>query len=148
MLKKNYSKDTFDLEELDGHNGIEHDASLLREWLSLFPSSYILNDLPSGLDAALQPDQSVKHIPYIEELLATPTVKDKHGNDIITAKDISRILGKRRAVARAVNKEYSLSLFHRIFGSAKYIIFIHLFKHTLTFHQCLDTNHHLWRSCG
>lgn len=35
MLKRNYSKDTFDLEELDGHNGIEHDASLFREWLLL-----------------------------------------------------------------------------------------------------------------
>jgi hypothetical protein len=31
MLKKNYSSDTFDLEELDLHNGIEHDASLFRE---------------------------------------------------------------------------------------------------------------------
>jgi hypothetical protein len=31
MLKKNYSKDTFDLQELDLHNGIEHDASLVRE---------------------------------------------------------------------------------------------------------------------
>lgn len=108
----------------------------------------MLNDLPSGLDAALQPDQSVKHIPYIEELLATPTVKDKDGNDIITAKDLSRILGKRRAVARAVNKEYSLSLFHRIFGSTKYIIFIHLFRHMLIFHQRLDANHRLWRPCG
>ena len=28
MLKKSYSKDTFDLAELDLHNGIEHDASL------------------------------------------------------------------------------------------------------------------------
>jgi hypothetical protein len=28
MLKKNYSKDTFDLAELNLHNGIEHDASL------------------------------------------------------------------------------------------------------------------------
>lgn len=30
MLKKSYSEDTFDLEELDLHNGIEHDASLTR----------------------------------------------------------------------------------------------------------------------
>jgi hypothetical protein len=28
MLKKNYSKDTFDLADLNLHNGIEHDASL------------------------------------------------------------------------------------------------------------------------
>lgn len=31
MLKKSFNNDTFDLEELDVHNGIEHDASLLRE---------------------------------------------------------------------------------------------------------------------
>jgi hypothetical protein len=34
MLKKSYSKDTFDLEELDVHNGIEHDASIVREWFT------------------------------------------------------------------------------------------------------------------
>jgi len=28
MLNKNYWKDTFDLAELNVHNGIEHDASL------------------------------------------------------------------------------------------------------------------------
>lgn len=31
MLKKDYNKDTIDLKELDLHNGIEHDASLVRE---------------------------------------------------------------------------------------------------------------------
>jgi hypothetical protein len=31
MLKRSYSADSFDLEELDLHNGIEHDASLFRE---------------------------------------------------------------------------------------------------------------------
>jgi hypothetical protein len=30
MLGKDYAKDTFDLKELDLHNGIEHDASLTR----------------------------------------------------------------------------------------------------------------------
>lgn len=55
MLERNFSEDTFDLEEIDLHNGIEHEASLLR------------------LDAALQPDQSIKHVPFIEELLAAAT---------------------------------------------------------------------------
>ncbi|KAG2356593.1 Chloroperoxidase [Suillus spraguei] len=99
MLKKSYSKDTFDLKELDLHNGIEHDASLLR------------------LDTAFQPDQSIKHVPFIEELLAAATSKDEAGNDLITTKDLSRMLGKRRAIARAVNKDFSLSFFHKIFGS-------------------------------
>lgn len=100
MLKRSYSNDTFDLEELDLHNGIEHDASLFR------------------LDTALEPNQSVKHVPFIEEVLASATGKDNHGHTIITTKDMARMLGKRRAVARAVNSEFSLSFFHKIFGSA------------------------------
>ncbi|KAG0702213.1 Chloroperoxidase [Suillus ampliporus] len=99
MLKRSYSKDTFDLEEVSLHNGIEHDASLLRP------------------DSAFEPNQSTKDVPSIEELLAAATGKDKDGNDVITAKDISKMLGKRRAVSRAVNKEFSLSFLHKIFGS-------------------------------
>jgi len=38
MLKKNYSKDTFDLEEISLHNGIEHDASLTRKFTFILPS--------------------------------------------------------------------------------------------------------------
>lgn len=30
MLQRNYGEETFDLEELDLHNGIEHDGSLTR----------------------------------------------------------------------------------------------------------------------
>jgi hypothetical protein len=61
----------------------------------------------------------VKYVPFIEEVLASATGKDKQGHAIITSKDLSKILGKRRAVARAVNSEFSLSFFHKIFGSAK-----------------------------
>ncbi|KAG2041897.1 Chloroperoxidase [Suillus americanus] len=100
MLKKSFSHGTLDLAELDLHNGIEHDASLLR------------------LDAAFQPNQSTKHVPYIEELLAAASNKDKDGNDVLTVKDLSKLLGKRRAVSRAVNKEFTLKLFHKLFGCA------------------------------
>ena len=37
MLNKSYKKDTFDLEELDLHNGIEHDGSLTRAYISCRP---------------------------------------------------------------------------------------------------------------
>ncbi|KAG1831042.1 Chloroperoxidase, partial [Suillus variegatus] len=50
MLKKNYSEDLFDLEELDLHNGIEHDGSLL------------------CLDSALEQTQSTKHVPVISHI--------------------------------------------------------------------------------
>lgn len=100
MLNRSYSSDTFDLEELDLHNGIEHDASLTR------------------LDTALASNQSGKHIPFVEELLSFATGKDAEGKPLLTIKDMSRILGKRRAEAKATNKDYSLSLFHKVFGSA------------------------------
>jgi len=100
MLNRSYSSDTFDLEDLDLHNGIEHDASLTR------------------LDTALTPAQSTQHVPFIEELLSFATGKDAEGREILTIKDMSRILGKRRAEAKATNKDYTLSLFHKIFGSA------------------------------
>jgi hypothetical protein len=88
----------------------------------------------SGLDAAFQPDQSIKDMPFIEELLAAATGKDKDNNNIITTKGLSRILGKQHAVARAVNKEFSLSFFHKIFGSMKYVVASFIFQaHFYTF---------------
>jgi len=100
MLNRSYTEDTFDLEELDLHNGIEHDAFLTR------------------LDTALQPKQSTIHIPFIEELLSFATGKDAQERSLLTKKDMSRILGKRRAEAKARNKDYTLSMFHKVFGSA------------------------------
>jgi hypothetical protein len=87
--------------------------------LPYLSGSRVSNKLSSGLDTALEPNQSMKHVPFIEELLAAFTGKDKYGNDVLTTKDLSRILGKRRAVARATNNEFSLSFFHKIFGSSK-----------------------------
>lgn len=69
-------------------------------------------------------------MPFIDELLAAATGKDKNSNTVITTKDLSRMLGKRRAVARASNREFSLSFFHKIFGSTKYVIASSVFKRT------------------
>jgi hypothetical protein len=85
------------------------------------------NNLSLGLDTALEPNQSAKHVPFIEELLSSATGKDKDDNICITVKDISSILGKRRAVARATNDQFSLSSFHKIFGSTKYVIVFFFF---------------------
>ena len=74
-----------------------------------------------GLDTALQPNQSIKHVPFIEELLSFATDKDANGNGntLLTKRDMSRIQGKRRADAKATNKAYTLSFFHKVFGSSK-----------------------------
>jgi len=100
MLDRSYRKDTFDLEEISLHNGIEHDASLTR------------------LDTALQPNQGVPHPPYVEELFTFATGKDADGKPLLLDKDLSRILGKRRAESKAINKDHSLRFIHRLFSTA------------------------------
>ncbi|KAF8241080.1 Cloroperoxidase [Tricholoma matsutake] len=100
MLKKNYSKDTFDLAELDLHNGIEHDASLTRD------------------DVYFQPHQGKPHLLYVKELLESATGKDKEGNALLTSADLSRISAIRRVESRAKNPEFTLSTFHKMFGSS------------------------------
>ncbi|KAG6913428.1 hypothetical protein DXG01_006864 [Tephrocybe rancida] len=99
MLKKKYATDTFDLAELDLHNGIEHDASLLRR------------------DVHFEPNQSTIYVPFVKELLASATGKDTDGIPILTLSDISLISSKRRAEARAENPEFTLSKLHKTFGS-------------------------------
>ncbi|KAF9225398.1 Cloroperoxidase [Gyrodon lividus] len=99
LLNRSYSKDVFDLHELDLHNGIEHDASLTR------------------FDTAIQPDQSIKDVSFINQMLDAASGKDKEGNVILTVNDLSNISGKRRAEARATNKEFTLGFLHKIFGS-------------------------------
>jgi len=103
MLGKSYKTDTFDLKDIDLHNatGIEHDASLFRR------------------DRYFEPDQSVIHMPYVNECLAFATGKDKDGKPLMTKADLSRISSKRRAEARvAGNPDFELNKLHRTFGSS------------------------------
>ncbi|KAJ6530870.1 Chloroperoxidase [Mycena vulgaris] len=109
MLKKDYRKDTFDLAEIGLHNAIEHDASLVRQ------------------DVRFNPDQGKPYLPYVNEVLASASGKDKEGNPIITTADLSRCLAKRRAEARALNPDFSLSTYHRYVGSSNSSGFITIF---------------------
>ncbi|KAK7447727.1 hypothetical protein VKT23_013983 [Stygiomarasmius scandens] len=100
MLKKSYSKDTFDLEEISLHNGIEHDASLCRQ------------------DLYFEKDQGKPHLPYINELLSSATGKSSDGSPLLTIDDLSRYSAKRRMEAKASNPEFSLAFIHKMFGSS------------------------------
>lgn len=51
----------------------------------------------------------------VEELLACGTGP----NGDLTPADLSRILGKRRTESKKNNPMFSLSTFHKVFGSAK-----------------------------
>ncbi|THV02274.1 Cloroperoxidase [Dendrothele bispora CBS 962.96] len=100
MLKKKYSKDVFDLEEISLHNGIEHDASLCRQ------------------DVYFNKDQGKPHLPYINELLASASGKTADGTPLLTLDDLARYSAKRRVESKASNPEFSLAFIHKMFGSS------------------------------
>ncbi|KAH9854619.1 chloroperoxidase-like protein [Lenzites betulinus] len=95
FLSRDYWKDSLDLKDLDVHNNIEHDASVTR------------------LDTFQETDQGKIPQDLIEEVLTCGTGP---GGQLVEA-DISRLMGKRRVEAKQANPEYSLSLFHKLFGS-------------------------------
>lgn len=102
FLDRSYWSDTFDLEELSKHNEIEHDASLTRR------------------DAAHEPNQGKPDIELVEQLLGSATGGSEDSR-VLTRKDLSAILSRRRAECRLSNSNYSETFFHKGFGSAKYV---------------------------
>ncbi|THH27216.1 heme-thiolate peroxidase [Antrodiella citrinella] len=96
ILDRNYWSDSFDLADIDVHNGIEHDASLIRE------------------DQFFESDQATISVPLVERLLKSGTGP----NGDLTPADLSRLLSQRRAESKAKNPQYSQALQHRLFGSA------------------------------
>ncbi|KAJ7594379.1 Chloroperoxidase [Mycena floridula] len=100
MLKKDYSKDRIDLADIDLHNGIEHDASLTRH------------------DVAIVSDQSKPDVALVEALLASATGQTKDGDFLLTTKDLSKYSAQRRVAAKETNPDFSLSTFHKFFGSS------------------------------
>ncbi|KAF9260745.1 Cloroperoxidase [Marasmius fiardii PR-910] len=109
FLKRDYNKDTFNLEELSQHNAIEHDASLTRE------------------DVHFNQDQSKPHLPFVEELLSYATGKDSEGHALLTADDIARYSAKRRADSQANNPEFTLETIHKFFGSSNNSTMLRIF---------------------
>jgi len=96
ILRRNYSTDTFDLSDIDVHNGIEHDASLCRE------------------DSIFTPDQSKPAVKLIERLLSSGTGK----NGDLTPADLSKLLGQRRVESKRDNPQFSLAFNHKMFSSS------------------------------
>jgi len=98
FMKKDYNKDAFDLKELDEHNKIEHDGSLIRE------------------DIYFEPDTAKIATPLIENLLDSASGKDADGQPILTYPDLSKALSQRQADSKASNPEFSTNTTLRMFG--------------------------------
>ena len=104
FLDRSYWTDSFHLAELSQHNAIEHDASLTRK------------------DSALVPDQGKPDLKLVHDLLKEATGAMPDGSSRLTTSDLSRALSKRRVDARKTNENYTESLFHNFFGSAKCVL--------------------------
>ena len=89
--------------------------------LSPLSAPVLIESTSAGRDLHFEPDQSVIHMPYVKEFLASATGKDEDGNPLMTVADLSRISSKRRAEARAENPEFELNKAHKMFGSSKYV---------------------------
>ena len=87
----------------------------------LSPLLVLIEPTLIGRDRHFEPDQSVIHMPYVNECLAFATGKDKDGKPLLTIADLSRISSKRRAEAKAENPEFKLDKKHKTFGSSKYV---------------------------
>ncbi|KAK1216607.1 hypothetical protein PQX77_020727 [Marasmius sp. AFHP31] len=109
FLNRSYSKDTFNLAELDLHNAIEHDASLTRE------------------DIRFNPDQSKPHPPFVKELLSYASGKDAEGRTLLTEDDLARYSAKRRADSIANNPDYTLAKIHEFFSSSNNSTMLRIF---------------------
>jgi len=97
FLQRDYKSGTLNLNDLDVHNCIEHDASIVRH------------------DAKMQPDQSKPALDLIHEFLACGTGDD---GQTITPADLSKFLERRRAQSKADNPQYTLSVGQKLFGSS------------------------------
>ena len=65
-----------------------------------------------------QPDQSKPALDLIDDLLASATGKDENGRPMLTVADVSRFAMVRRIHSRKTNGQYTLGVFHKIFGSS------------------------------
>jgi len=95
-ISEQYGRTVFELDDLNAHNIIEHDASLIRH------------------DTKFQPDQSKPSIDLIEKLLS---LIRKNGDELTPA-ILSHVSSIRRIQSKQQNRHFYMSGGHKFFGSA------------------------------
>jgi len=145
VLDRSYTTGRFDLADIDVHNGIEHDASLVRrdtfhQFRQGMPDGELVAALlksatgpppkPLSLETASVQDAPLppNHSPYFHVAghVAKATV-DFDFNRTLTPADISRRLCERRREARNDNGQYSQDFGHKMFGSSNASTFLTIF---------------------
>ncbi|KAH9077591.1 Cloroperoxidase [Lactarius deliciosus] len=133
ILNRSYGSGHFDLADIDVHNGIEHDASLVRrdtfhQIHQGFPDGGLVaallksatgpppkRDTLPALQGHLPPNES----PYFNVAAhVSKATTDFDMNRTLTPADLSRRLGERRRESKASNGQYSQDTGHKMFGSS------------------------------
>ncbi|KAH8990843.1 Cloroperoxidase [Lactarius akahatsu] len=133
LLNRSYTYGHFDLADIDVHNGIEHDSSLVRR--DTFHQTH--QGLPDGglvaalLKSATGPPRkgdtlpaSQGHLPPNESPYfnvaahVSKATADFDMNRTFTAADLTRRLCERRRESKASNRQYSQDTTHKMFGSS------------------------------
>lgn len=117
-----FGRDYFDLSDLNTHNLMEHDASLIRE-----SSDHVLilrldAELApcAGHDAIFEPNQALPARDLIATFLASATgpASKEHPKGQLTTADLSRCLTIRRAESKSENPTFRLESLHKSFSSS------------------------------
>jgi len=106
FLQRDYNKDTMNLNDIDVHNCIEHDASILRH------------------DTKFQTDQSKPALDLIHSFLASATGDD---GKTVTLADSSKFMELRRAHSKAHNPQYTQNVDQKMFASGNASILFSFF---------------------
>ncbi|TFY79194.1 heme-thiolate peroxidase [Hericium alpestre] len=123
ILDRSYVSGTLDLEDVDVHNGIEHDASLTREDAFFLPSQS--QPSPSRVQELLACASGPALPPSVMPVKPSEADAKLNLNRSLTLADLARLTSKRRAESRKHNPQFSLSTFHKMFGSSKCALFLH-----------------------
>ncbi|KZV72559.1 Cloroperoxidase [Peniophora sp. CONT] len=125
ILNRTYSTDTCDLSDIDVHNGIEHDGSLLREdtyhkFHQGLPSAELVTKfLASATGPAPKPPKlKVQYPDGPPAPPFSPLTEDIDLDTTITQADLSLALSEARRRSRQLNPQYSLDHGHKNFGSS------------------------------
>ncbi|KAI0301384.1 Cloroperoxidase [Russula brevipes] len=134
ILNRPYMTGHFDLADIDVHNGIEHDASLVRrdafhQFDQGMPDGPLVAALiksatgpaPKGVprQATAQDPLPPNNSPYFNVAAhVAKATADFDLNRTLVPADLSRRLGRRRREAQADNGQYSQNSAQRMFGSS------------------------------
>jgi hypothetical protein len=132
ILNRSYTSGRFDLADIDVHNGIEHDASLVRrdtfhQFNQGFPDGGLVAALlksatgppKMGSHSASQGHLPPNESPYFHAAAhVAKAMADFDMDRTLTSADLTRQLGERRREAQGNNAQYSQDTGHKMFGSS------------------------------